>query len=76
MEEQHREGIAAGGLTEQIALGQHWQHDGSGRHRQPCPDDDGAGPGKAGEVHQTGNRRSADHDLGGAKAKDGAAHHP
>ena len=68
LEQQHREAVAAGTAGQQLALGQHGQHDRGGRQRQPGAQHHRARPAQAGpavadKIRQARQCRGADHQA-------------
>ena len=68
--------VTSGRRCEQVALGQHRQHDGGGRHRKSSAQHDRPRPCDAVDVRQRGNGGGGDHQLCRSKAEYGAPHHP
>ena len=76
LEQQHGERVAAGAAGEQVALGQHRQHDRGGGHRKARAEHDRARPADADRMGESRQRRAADHHLRRAEAEHRAPHHP
>ncbi len=76
LEQQDREGVAPGPAPQKVALGQHRQHDGGGGEGEAEPEDDCAGPVRAGDVGDDGQQQPAGHELARAQAEHRAAHDP
>lgn len=76
LEQQHREGVAAGMRGKQVALGQHGEHDCGRGEREAGAEHQGRGPVGAEEAHANGDRDRGQDHLSGAEAEYGAAHDP
>ena len=76
LEQQHRERVPPGGGGQQLALGQHRQHDRRRGQRQPRPQHRRRRPIDAGQPRQTGEQQRGRQHLADAQAEHRAAEDP